>query len=427
MNTLRKIIREGIEDALFEIKIKKQNLLIRETIKDVFLPTKLGSNTQFINESSNLLINNNLEGFYSYIFETAEMEAALLDICVLTFSTENTKLGGSVVTFSLPAGWSCPFASACMKKVDRERKVDPKKIGTSKISKRTGEDVPYKGDVVVTKGKDAEYDCFAANQEMQYDALRANRWHNYDLLLAAGKEGGAEAQADLIIRSLEYFFDTEGEKNEVRIHESGDFYNGEYLKAWMITAKKMPNINFYAYTKSIPYVQSMEQQLKDIPNFTITLSQGGRKDADIANVDIKTARVFNTPEEILKAGLILDLDDNLAKERGGREKDFALLVHGTQGAGEMSKNKMRNETFMAYWKYRGQLNRSVGKPSDYRLTTSEAKEGLEIIDNALKTPSKKVNVTNLKFIKKLLNYVVKYNNYRFSDELINILPKKYRP
>ena len=34
---LRKLIREGIEDALFEIKIKKHNLLIRETVKDVFI------------------------------------------------------------------------------------------------------------------------------------------------------------------------------------------------------------------------------------------------------------------------------------------------------------------------------------------------------------------------------------------------------
>jgi hypothetical protein len=355
------------------------------------------------------------------------MKAALLDICVLTFSTENTKLGGSVVTFSLPAGWSCPFAKACLKKVSREREINPEKVGTSKISKRTGEEVPYKGDVVVTKGKDAEFDCFAANQEMQYDALRANRWHNYDLLIAAGNEGGAEAQAELIIRSLEYFFDTDGEKNEVRIHESGDFYNGEYLKAWMLVAKKMPNIKFYAYTKSVPYVAAMEKQLKDIPNLSITLSQGGRKDADIENVDIKTSRVFNTPEEILKAGLILDLDDNLAKEKGGREKDFALLVHGTQKAGEMSQNKMRNETFMAYWKYRKKLNRRLGLPETNIPTIEQAKQAMGYIDSELKKPNKETAVTDLKFIKKLLNYVVKYNNYDFNKELINILPEKYRP
>jgi hypothetical protein len=355
------------------------------------------------------------------------MKKALLDICVLTFSTENTKLGGSVVTFSLPAGWSCPFAKACLKKVNRDRSIDPEKVGTTKKSKRTGQDIEYKGDVVVKKGKDAEFDCFAANQEMQYDELRANRWHNYDLLLAAGKDGGAEAQAELIIRSLEYFFDTEGKKEEVRIHESGDFYNGEYLKAWMLTAQRMPDINFYAYTKSVPYVKSMETLLKDIPNLSITLSQGGKYDDNLSDLDIKTSKVFNTPEEILKAGLILDLDDSLAKEKGGRDKDFALLVHGTQQAGEMAQNKLRNETFMAYWKYRKQLNRSLGLPKDSIVTVDQAKDGINYIDEALNNPNKGINVTNLKFIKKLLNYVLKYNKYNFDNNLVNILPLKYRP
>jgi hypothetical protein len=143
-------------------------------------------------------------------------------------------------------------------------------------------------------------------------------------------------------------------------------------------------------------------------------------------LDIKTSRVFNTPEAILKAGLILDLDDNLAKEKGGRDKDFALLVHGTQEAGEKSKYKVRNETFMAYWKYRKQLNSSLGLSPDTRITTEQAKQALSYIDEIISSGNKKANITNLKFLKKLLNYVVKYNNYNFDDELINILPKKYR-
>ena len=401
--------------------------VLTEVVKDSFKSTIFAMDKTFLKESVEFLKSNNVYKFYENLFETAEMKKALLDICVLTFSTENTKLGGSVVTFSLPAGWSCPFAKACLKKVNRERSIDPEKVGTTKKSKRTGQDIEYKGDVVVKKGKDSEFDCFAANQEMQYDELRANRWHNYDLLLSAGKDGGAEAQAELIIRSLNYFFDTEGSKNEVRIHESGDFYNGEYLKAWMLTAQRMPDIKFYAYTKSLPYVRSVQNELKDIPNLSITLSQGGRHDADIDSLDIKSSKVFNTPEEILKAGLILDLDDNLAKEKGGSDKNFALLVHGTQEAGQMSQNKMRNETFMAYWKYRKQLNRSLGLPQDSIMSLEDAKQGLVYIDEALANPNKQANATNLKFLKKLLNYVVKYNKYDFDDSLTKILPLKYRP
>jgi hypothetical protein len=417
---INKLLRESLEQH-------HDKTIIYNTVKESFKHTSFGSSKKFLNESVNLLISNDVDKFYDNLFETAEMKAALLDICVLTFSTENTKLGGSVVTFSLPAGWSCPFAKTCLKKVNRERSIDPEKVGTSKISKRTGEEVPYKGDVVVTKGKDSEFDCFAANQEMQYDALRANRWHNFDLLIEAGKEGGAEAQADLIVKSLEHFFYTEGAKNEVRIHESGDFYNGEYLRAWMLTAQRMPDVKFYAYTKSVPYVASMEKVLANIPNLSITLSQGGKKDDEIDNLDIKTSRVFNTPESILKAGLILDLDDNLAKEKGGREKDFALLIHGTQEAGEKSKDKNRNETFMAYWKYRKQLNSGLGLPSDTRISTEQAKQALGYIDEILGGQNKGSNITNLKFLKKLLNYAIKYNNYKFDENLINILPKKYRP
>jgi len=404
-----------------------ENSILTEVVKDSFKSTIFAMDKTFLKESVEFLKSNNVYKFYEKLFETAEMKKALLDICVLTFSSENTKLGGNVATFSLPAGWSCPFAKACLKKVNQHRTIDPKKVGTSKISKRTGQEVPYKGDVVVTKGKDSEFDCFAANQEMQYDELRANRWHNYDLLLAAGKDGGAEAQAELIIKSLNYFFDTEGAKNEVRIHESGDFYNGEYLKAWMLTAQRMPDIKFYAYTKSLPYVRSVEKEIKDIPNLSITLSQGGRNDADIDSLDIKSSKVFNTPEEILKAGLILDLDDNLAKEKGGADKSFALLVHGTQVAGEMAQNKIRNETFMAYWKYRKQINRNLGLPENSIMSLDDAKQALAYIDEALANSDKKTNITNLKFLKKLLNYVVKYNKYNFDNNLIKILPLKYRP
>ena len=263
---------------------------------------------------------------------------------------------------------------------------------------------------------------------MQYDAVRANRWHNFDLLEEAGN---SDAQAELIIKSLNYFFDTNGKKNQVRIHESGDFYNNEYLAAWIKVAKTMPKIEFYAYTKSIPYVKAMEGKLKDVPNFSITLSSGGRKDAEIEDLDIKQAKVFNTPEEVLEAGLIVDLDDTLAKEKGGKEKNFALLVHGTQGEGVMSQNKRRNETFMNYWKYKDDIDRYVFKGIDRGDKQTEydvAKEAYKQLDNILK--SKKVSGSRrelLSFLKTQTNYVMKYITYDFDEELINILPKKYKP
>lgn len=420
---IKNLLREELKT--YKNNFDKISLIVIESFKT----TDFLKKNNFITESTSLLMSDNKGKFLSYVYESAEMFDALLNICVLTFSTENSKLGGDVLTFSLPAGWTCPFAKQCMKKVDRERNMDPEKVGTFKISKKTGEKVPYKGDVVVTKGKESEYDCFAANQEMQYDALRANRWHNFDLLKEAGIEGGSDAQAELIVRSIYYHFDTEGAKKEVRIHESGDFFNGEYLDAWIKVAEQMPKVNFYAYTKSIPYVKFAEEKLKNLNNFSITFSEGGRRDSEMGDVDIKQAKVFNTPEDILNTGLILDLDDNLAKERGGKEKNFALLVHGTQEKGEMSQNKMRNETFMNYWKYREQICRNLNVPTSSRVPTETAQTALGYIEKILGNPpkGKKIDKSHYGFLKTQLNYVVKYNKYNFNDNLIAILPEKYRP
>jgi hypothetical protein len=362
----------------------------------------------------------------SYIFESLEddMFDVLTDTCVLTFSKSNSKLGASVTTFSLPAGWTCPYADKCLKKVHRDRVIDPEKEGTYKISKKTGEKIPYKGDVAVEKGKNAEFDCYAANQELQYDAVRANRWHNYDLLDGAGD---AKGQADLIEKSLNYFFMEEGETEYVRIHESGDFYNGEYFKAWIEVARRMPNTKFYAYTKSIPFIQKYDDLLDKVPNLILTVSKGGKRDRDIENVDVKESKVFNTPEEVLEAGLIVDLDDSLAQQKGGKGSNFALLVHGTQEKGEMSQNKMRNETFMAYWKYRKMMNQKFNMPSNTVWSLEAGKAALMALEKKEKTDEKGYKKMGLPFFKKLANYVVKYHNYGFSDELINILPEKYRP
>lgn len=364
----------------------------------------------------------------NYLIESEDPINILLNDCVLSFSTENTKLGNKVVTFSLPAGWSCPFAKGCLKKVERKRIIDPSKVGTFKTSEKTGGKIPYKGDIVSKTGPETEFFCYSASQEAMYDDLREKRWRNLDLLKMAAEKGGSSAQADLIVNSLNYFFDSEGEKDEVRIHESGDFYNKEYLLAWIEVAQRMPDVNFYCYTKSIPYIKEFKELIDETPNFAITLSTSGRRDEDIAGLDIKTSKIFNTPEEVLAAGLIVDLDDTLAKGKGGHEKDFALLLHGTQKTGESARNKLRNETFMNYWKYLKMLNRNLGYTENYRMTTEEAKNQMKKIKDLISGNRKfaAVDKKRIEMLRKNLNYIIKYNNYGFSDDLINILPQKYR-
>jgi hypothetical protein len=58
-------------------------------------------------------------------------------------------------------------------------------------------------------------------------------------------------------------------KRVVRVHESGDFYSVEYFRKWLKIARKLPNIQFYAYTKSWFIAQHLEE-LTD--NFVIIFS-----------------------------------------------------------------------------------------------------------------------------------------------------------
>ncbi len=205
-----------------------------------------------------------------------------------------------------------------------------------------------------------------------------------------------------------------------------------------MVAQRMPEMSFYAYTKSVPYVKYAEEKLKNIPNFAITLSKGGRADDELENVDIKQSEVFQTPEQVLKAGLLIDLDDTLAMQPGGRDKTFALLIHGTQEAGAKSKDKARNETFMAYWKYWMKINKQlialniIDSNDKYkRLSSEEALIALkkinDVIDNKEYTKNKNINKTGLDFLAKLLRYIIKYNNYNFDDRLIATIPPKFRP
>ena len=61
----------------------------------------------------------------------------------------------------------------------------------------------------------------------------------------------------------------QGKKVWFRIHESGDFYNLEYLKKWISIAEQFPNVTFLAYTKAVRLVD----QFHYIPeNFVIRYS-----------------------------------------------------------------------------------------------------------------------------------------------------------
>jgi len=61
----------------------------------------------------------------------------------------------------------------------------------------------------------------------------------------------------------------------VRIHESGEFYSQEYIEKWLAIATRLPDFNFYAFTKRIKDFEFTE--LMSLPNVVIidSMMHGG--------------------------------------------------------------------------------------------------------------------------------------------------------
>jgi len=95
-----------------------------------------------------------------------------------------------------------------------------------------------------------EENCYAVKAEIQYPDVLPCRERN---LQESKKATFVHDMTDI----LRWNFSRpvfEGKKIWVRIHESGDFYNLEYLRKWINIAKKFPNVKFLAYTKAVQFV-----------------------------------------------------------------------------------------------------------------------------------------------------------------------------
>ena len=217
----------------------------------------------------------------------------------LVFSHGNAKLDKNTLTFSIPAGKTCPGALFCKSfavlQDDGKRKIQD--------------------------GKDTQFRCFAASSEVQYDAVFHSRAHNMELLMRSLIEG---SMVDLINSSIQHHRKKKTEL--VRIHESGDFFSRAYLEAWIEVAKLNPDLKFYCYSKSLDFFLDLV-----LPsNFYMTASYGGKFDHLIdQGYFTRYAKVYKTEEEAIADGLEVDHDDSHCFG----DRPFALLVHGTQPKG----------------------------------------------------------------------------------------------
>jgi hypothetical protein len=239
---------------------------------------------------------------------------------MLNFSKGNAKLGKHTLIFNLPAGKTCPGALFC----------------------KSFAVVDENGKRSIQDGEHTQFRCFAASSEVQYDAVFENRANNLKLIVDAIKNGTA---ADLIDSSIQQHR-TKNTKL-VRIHESGDFFSGSYLDAWIEVAIRNPDLKFYCYSKSL----QLFLNFKLPANFYMTASYGGKFDHLIdEGFFTRYAKVFMTEDEANSANLEVDHDDSHCFG----DKPFALLVHGTQPKGsewgKAIRQRRKNNQFGGYGK-----------------------------------------------------------------------------
>lgn len=113
----------------------------------------------------------------------------------------------------------------------------------------------------------------------------------------------------------------------IRIHDSGDFYSVEYLDKWIAITQLNPDVQFYAYTKSIPYFEN--KILRN--NFIVIFSNGGKITIPDGS---RHSQVFESLEAMELAGYINANDDD-TQAWANESNKIGLVYHGNK---KMTKN-----------------------------------------------------------------------------------------
>lgn len=169
---------------------------------------------------------------------------------------------GEVYEWNLPTGTTCPFALECKVTVDR-----------------------LTGKFDVKKG---QYRCYAASPE-RFPAVREHRWNNFESV-----KSGIEPQIPKDCKAI-------------RIHAAGDFFNQKYFDLWLKIAEKNPQIEMWAYTKSLKYWIKRIDEIPD--NLILTASYGGREDYLIEQYNLKNVIVYPSASLVPKNRPIDNNDD----------------------------------------------------------------------------------------------------------------------
>jgi len=110
----------------------------------------------------------------------------------------------------------------------------------------------------------------------------------------------------------------------LRVHDSGDYYSRGYIDKWIEIARRLPDVKFYSYTKSIPLFIGV-----DIPdNYDIIFSEGGTRDDMIDYAVDRHARIFDSYKDLENAGYVNAMESDLnATKWYNQTNKVGLVMH----------------------------------------------------------------------------------------------------
>lgn len=241
---------------------------------------------------------------------------------MLRFSPANTKLkrltlvknlkpyltdNRKVYSFDiLSGGKNCPYAKLCSSQAVEQSD----------------------GRLKIVDGPHTVFRCYSASQEVLFKNVYKRRKENSHILYLAAQD--YKIAANELEKALP--------KNAgiIRIHSGGDMSTKSYFRAWLELARRRPDILFYVYTKSIPFLLALKSEIDSLPNFVYTCSYGGWKDNLITQNGLRSVKVVKSVYEARKLKLPIDSDDSFAADPSKRNVNFALLIHGVN-KGEYGK------------------------------------------------------------------------------------------
>ncbi len=127
----------------------------------------------------------------------------------------------------------------------------------------------------------------------------------------------------------------------VRVHDGGDFYSQTYVDSWAEVARRLPDVKFFSYTKSLHLDLT---PLERLPNFAVTKRFGGVHDSKIDKTRDNYARIVEDEAQAAENEFLCPADRPGVKLTGRKEDTWC----GTKCNYCLPNGKSRHQIRVAF-------------------------------------------------------------------------------